>query len=109
MSKLMEIEVKGKTYLLGYPTPKDALHAEDMGLNVTDTSKLLNMATTLFWTGLLAKQPNITKDEGVEIMYDYINENGDLEEVTKFLVEQFVAFTKSPDGTKKKKAKIITM
>lgn len=95
--------------MLGYPTPKDALHAEDMGLDVTNTNKLLNMTTTLFWTGLLAKQPNVTKDEGIAIMYDYISEDGDLEEVTKFLVEEFVAFTKSPDGKKKKKAKIITI
>ena len=95
--------------MLGYPTPKDALHAEDMGLDVTNTNKLLNMTTTLFWTGLLAKQPKVTKDEGIAIMYDYISEDGDLEEVTKFLVEEFVAFTKSPDGKKKKKAKIITI
>ena len=108
MIKLMEIEVKGKTYLLGYPTRKDAINAENAGLDVTNI-KILSMTEVLFYSGLLAKQPAISREKANEIMEDYLAEGGDLEEITKFLTEQYVAFTKSPDGTKKKKAKIVEM
>ena len=108
MSKLLEIEVKGKTYLLGYPTRKDAVRAENAGLDVTNI-KILSMTEVLFYSGLLAKQPTISRKEANEIMDNYLAEGGDLEEITKFLTEQYVAFTKSPDGMKKKKAKIIEM
>ena len=108
MSKLMEIEVKGKTYLLGYPTRKDAIKAENAGLDVTNV-KILSMIEVLFYSGLLAKQPATSREKANEIMEDYLAEGGDLEEITKFLTEQYVAFTKSPDGTKKKKAKIVEM
>lgn len=105
---MMEIEVKGKTYLLGYPTRQDAIRAENAGLDVTNI-KVLSMTEVLFYSGLLAKQPEITREEANEIMDNYIEANGDLEEITKFLTEQYVAFTQSPNGTKKKKAKIIKM
>ena len=63
----------------------------------------------MFYTGLLAKQPKTTKDEADEIMEQYVEEGGDVAEITQFLVNQYVAFTKSPNGKKKKKAKIIEM
>lgn len=110
MSKLLEIEVKDKTYLLGYPTRKDALRAENEGLDVINgTSKLLGFSTKLFYTALLAKQPSINEEEAEKIMDDYIEEGGDLEEIITFLSEQYVGFTKSQSKKKKKKAKIITM
>lgn len=109
MSKLIEIEVKDKKYLLGYPTRKDAIRAENIGLDVTNAGKVLSTTETLFYTGLLAKQPTITREKADEIMEDYLAEGGELSEITQFLIEQYVAFTKSPDGMKKKKAKIIEM
>ena len=108
MSKLMEIEVKDKKYLLGYPTRKDAVKAENAGLDIINI-KLLSMQEVLFYSGLIAKQPDIKRDEAYELMETYQSEGGDLEEITKFLTEQYVAFTKSPDGKKQKKAKIIQM
>ncbi len=103
---MLEIEVKEKTYLLGYPTRQDAIKAEDYGFDVAKI-QVLSMTEILFYTGLLAKQPEITREEADEIMDNYLIEGGDLEEITKFLTQQYVSFTKSPDGTKKKKAKII--
>ena len=108
MSKLMEIEIKDKKFLLGYPTRKDAIKAENSGLDIVNI-KLLSMQEVLFYSGLLAKQPNIERDEALELMETYQAEGGDLEEITKFLTEQYVAFTKSPDGKKKKRAKIVEM
>ena len=108
MSKLMEIEVKDKKYLLGYPTRRDAIRAENAGLDIVNI-KLLSMQEVLFYSGLLAKQPDIERDEAFKLMETYQAEGGDLEEITKFLTEQYVAFTKSPDGMKKKKAKIVEM
>ncbi len=109
MSKLMEIEVKDKKYLLGYPTRKDAIRAENAGLDITNAGKALTTTEILFYTGLLAKQPAISRGKALEIMEDYLAEDGDLEEIIQFLSEQYVAFIKSPDGKKKRKAKIIPM
>lgn len=109
-SKLLEIEVKEKKYILGYPTRKDALIAERCGLDVVkDGGKILTLSSKLFYTGLIAKQPNITEEEALEIMEQYIDEGGEIDEIVQFLTEQFVAFIKSPDGKKVKKAKIIEM
>ena len=95
--------------MLGYPTRKDAIEAENAGLDITNI-KILSTTEVLFYSGLLAKQPEISRDEANKIMEAYLAEGGDLEEITKFLTEQYVAFTKSPDGVKKKKkAKIITI
>lgn len=94
--------------MLGYPTRKDAIKAESAGLDVSNI-KILSMTEALFYTGLLAKQPYMSRDEADRIMEDYLSEGGDLEEITRFLIEQYVAFTKSPDNKKKQKAKIIEM
>lgn len=51
----------------------------------------------------------MTKDEADELLEEYVSEGGDISEITQFLVNQYVAFTKSPNGKKKKKAKIIEM
>ena len=51
----------------------------------------------------------MTKDEADELLEEYVSEGGDIAEITQFLVNQYVAFTKSPNGKKKKKAKIIEM
>ena len=109
-SKLLEIEVGDKKLTLGFPTRKDALIAEQHGLDViNDSGRVLTLSSKLFYTGLLAKQPKITESEAMEIMQQYIDEGGEIDEVIQFLTEQFVAFIKSPVGKKKKKAKIIEM
>lgn len=104
----MEIEVGDKKYLLGYPTRKDAINAESNGLDVTGAGKVVTLTETLFYTGLLAKQPGISKDEATELLDQYISEGGGTNEITQFLISEYVAFTKSPTG-KKKKAKIVEM
>lgn len=109
-SRLIEIEVKDKKYILGYPTRKDAIIAENCGLDVIgDNGKILTLSSKLFYTALLAKQPKITEEGASMIMQDYIDEGGDIDEIIQFLTEQYVAFIKSPDGKKKKKAKIVEM
>lgn len=105
----MEIEVGEKVYKLGYPTRKDAKNAEVNGLDITNAGKVLILTETLFYTGLLAKQPEITREEAVELLEQYMSEGGETEEITQFLINEYVAFTKSPNGKKKKKAKIVEM
>lgn len=105
----MKIEVGEKEYILGYPTRQDAINAEVNGLDITNAGKVLIMAETLFYTGLIAKQPEITREEASELLEKYIAEGGDVEETTQFLINEYVAFTKSPNGKKKKKAKIVEM
>lgn len=105
----MKIEVGEKEYTLGYPTRKDAKNAEINGLDITNAGKVLILTETLFYTGLLAKQPEITREEAEELLEKYIAEGGEAEEITQFLISEYVAFTKSPDGKKKKKAQIVEM
>lgn len=105
---MIKIEVGDKEYTLGFPTRKDAKIAEDRGLNVIEgTSKLINFTDKLLYTSMIAKQPSITEYESEKIIEQYITEGGDIEEIISFLTEQYVAFSKSPTGTKKKKAKIV--
>lgn len=103
----MKIDVGEKEYILGYPTRKDAVNAETNGLDITNAGKVLSLSETLFYTGLLAKQPKITREESIEILEKYLEEGGELEEITQFLISEYTAFIKSPDGIKKKKAKIV--
>lgn len=109
MSKLMKIEIGDKEYTLGYPTRKDAIKAEANGLDITNAGKILSLSEVLFYTGLLAKQPDITKKVSDELLERYLEEGGELEEITQFLINEYTAFIKSPDGKKKKKAKIVEM
>lgn len=105
----MKIDVGGKEYTLGYPTRKDAVNAEINGLDITNAGKVISLTETLFYTGLLAKHPEITREESVELLEQYIAEGGATEDITQFLLSEYVAFTKSPNGKKKKKAKIVEM
>ena len=105
----MKIDIKDREYTLGYPTRKDAINAEMNGLDITNAGKVLSLSETLFYTGLLAKQPEITMEEANELLEEYIQEGGDIADITQFLINEYVAFTKSPDGKKKKKAKIVEM
>lgn len=105
----MKIDVGGKEYLLGYPTRKDVVNAENNGLDITNAGKIISLTETLFYTGLLAKQPEMTKEEAVKLLEQYISEGGATEDIVQFLLNEYVAFTKSPDGKKKKKAKIVEM
>lgn len=105
----MKIEVGEKEYTLGYPTRKDAVNAEYNGLDITQAGKVIILTETLFYTGLLAKQPEMTRKRAVELLEQYMSEGGEIEEITQFLLNEYVSFTKSQDGKKRKKAKIIEM
>ena len=104
----MQIKIGEKDYMLGYPTRQDAVNAELNGLDVTNVGKILVVTETLFYTGLIAKQPEITREKAIELLEQYRKENGDVEEITQFLINEYMAFIKSPNG-KKKKAKIVEM
>lgn len=109
MSKFIKIEVGDKEYSLGFPTRKDAVRAEFEGLDITNAGKVLSLSETLFYAGLLAKNPLMTREEAIEILEQYLTEGGEIEEITQFLINEYTAFIKSPDGKKKKKAKIVEM
>lgn len=106
----MKIEVGDKEYTLGYPTRKDAKIAELKGLDLVNNSgKLIVLNDKFFYTGLLAKHPSMTEYEAERLMEQYKSEGGDMDEVITFLTDEYMAFMKSPDGKKKKKAKIVEM
>lgn len=87
-----KITVDGKEYKLGFPTRRDAKNAEKKGFNITDTNKLLTFTDKLFYVGLLSYHASMTEDEAEKIEEKFINEDGDINEVIKFLTDQFVAF-----------------
>ena len=110
-SKMIKIEVGENEYVLGFPTRKDAKFAEARGLNLLETSQTLVLADKLFYTGMLAKQPEITEEEAEKIEEPFIEEGGMLEDVISFLSQQYLAFIQSPSPKKnaKKKSMIIEM
>ena len=87
-----KITVEGKEYKLGFPTRKSAKKAEEKGLDISNSSKILTLTDKLFYTGLYSYQEYITENEAERIEEKFINEKGDLADITKFLTEQFVAF-----------------
>lgn len=110
MSRIMKITVGEKEYKLGYPTRKDAKIAEEHGLDlISNGGKLITLNDKIFYTGLLANHPSMTEYEALGIMEVYKKEDGDIDEIIQFLTEEYMAFIKSPDGKKKKKAQIIEM
>ena len=109
MSQLMEIEIGEKTYKLGFPTRKAAIKAEQNGLDMVNTGgKVLTTADKLFYTGLLAEQPEMDEETATNLLEQYISEGGDQAEITTFLTNEYLNFFASPTSKKqKKKAKII--
>lgn len=103
--KLMKIKIGEKEYRLGYPTRNDAIVAEYNGLDITQAGKVVSLSETLFYTGLLARQKDITRDEADKLMEQYISEDGDLKEITNFLMNQYMGFFQAKNG--KKKATIV--
>lgn len=86
----------------------DAKRAEIKGLKIGDAEdKVINFMDKLFYTALLAKQPNITEKEAEDILNKFIKDGGDIQEISKFLSEQLTSFFKSPTGTSKKKVLIV--
>lgn len=110
MNKVMVIEVGEKEYKLGFPNRMAIKKAEAKGMNIVEASeKLVTSMDKIFYGGLLAYQPEMTESKANELLEQYIEEGGDINEIIPFLTEQYWAFLKSPDGKKKKKAKIVEM
>lgn len=110
MSKIMVIEVGEKEYKLGFPNRMAVKNAEAKGMSIVEgTDKLVTAMDKIFYGGLLAYQSEITEEEALEVLEAYLAEGGDINEVIPFLTEQYMAFLKSPNGKKKKKAKIVEM
>ena len=110
MAKFMKLGVKGKDYYIGFSNRASVLKAERKGFMkalkefdetpVEGTAKLLQL-------GLLEKHPDITLTECNKILDDYIDEHiSDTEEanigqITRFIYEQYSAFSGAPNGKKK--------
>lgn len=109
--KAIQLEIDGKEYVLGYFTRRDAKIAEKKGLRVSKLDEeLLTQTDKLFYTALLAKQPEITEVEAEELIIKFVDEGGDLKDIIGFLAEQIVNFIQSQNGKKTKKAvKIIEL
>lgn len=102
------IEVGEKSFKLGFPTRTSMQKAEDAGLVIMElATKPIKTSTMLFYTGLLAEQPEMTQEEAEKLLEQYIAEGGELAEINDFLFAQITNFSKSPNGKKKKKAQVV--
>lgn len=117
MSKFMKLEVKGKEYLIGFSNRVSVLKAEREGfikaLNSMDNAPVEGTAKLLHF-GMLEKHPKNTVEECNQILNDYIEENMsdeegvDIGQISKFVIEQYTAFSGAPAGKKKiKKIEIV--
>ncbi len=107
-AEALNIEIGEKTYLLCFPTRASVYEAENRGLSILGLSERpLITGKMLFYTGLLAKQPEITQEEAEKLLEQYILEGGDLGEINNFLLQQYTNFSQAPKAKKKKKAKIV--
>lgn len=110
--KALQIEIDGKEYTLGYFTRKDVKLAEKKGLRITKMEdETVTQTDKLFYTGLLAKHPEITEEEAEKLEQKFVEQEGDLSEIIQFLVGQFANFIQSQNGkkTKKKITKIVEL
>lgn len=106
----MVIEIEEKEYKLGFKSRTGVKEAEEHGLNLSEIeAKPVTVTAKLFYTGLLANQPDITEEEADRLLDKYVEEGGDIGEINAFLLGQIVGLQKSPNTKKKKKAKIIKM
>lgn len=110
MAKFMKLEVKGKEYYIGFSNRASVLKAEKKGFMkvladldntpVEGTAKILQL-------GLLEKHPDITLSECNKILDDYVdehtsdNEEANIGQITRFIYEQYSAFSGAPNGKKK--------
>lgn len=102
MAKAKKIEVEGKEYILGFPTRKDAQNAERVGFSLTlmENQPLIQM-DKLFYSALLAKQPDVSEEEAVEICEKFQKEGGDIGKINSFLITEYMGFFKFQSGKKK--------
>lgn len=108
--KALQIEIGGKEYTLGFFTRKDVKTAEKKGLKVGKMDEeLVTQTDKLFYTALLAKQPEISENEAEKLIDKYVDEGGDLGEIISFLAGQITNFMQSQNGKKKKEIKIVDL
>lgn len=120
MARFMKLEVNNKEYLIGFSNRMSALKAEKQGLY----NAIQNLETSpldsyfkLLKLGLMDKQPTITNDEVNEIL-EGITANNDDEsteeainfgDISKFLIEEYMAFLSTQGKKKTKKLEIVEM
>lgn len=106
-----EIEVSDKAYVLELNrTSIKWLEANGFVAEEFDVKPLTYIE--LLWTsGFVKNYPDLTRDECLSILDKYESENGDVQEVIKFLTEEYQSFILALADTKskKKKAKITTV
>lgn len=107
MSEFIKLEINKKTYLLGFPNRASIREAEKRGLKVQDYENTLSFADTLFYTSLLAKQPEITREEADKLIDELVEEdNYNYQDVVTELGKLYMGFYGNPEKAEKKHKKI---
>ena len=107
MAEYIKITVKGKDYLLGYPTRRSIARCEEKtGLNLSKIAdNLISTGDKIFYGALLEKQPATTVEEAYQIIENLIDEEEySYEEIYAKLIEDIVKKVGFNQGSKKYKA-----
>ena len=71
--------------------------------------EIITQMDKIFYTALLAKQPEIREKEAEDLLEKFLDEGGDLQDIVNPLAEQIANFMQSQNGKKKKEVKMIEL
>lgn len=101
-----EIEIKNNTYKLCL----NRNSIKEMERKGFDIQKFAQQPITymdiLWYGGFVKNHSELSLEKTTELIEEYQNEGGDVEEVITFLAEEYASFVSAPADTKLKKAKI---
>ena len=106
-----EVEISEKTYTLELNRNSIKWLEANGFVAVEFETKPLTYIDLLWTSGFVKNYPDLTKDECVSLLDKYESEGGDVQEVMKFLTDEYQNFILALADTKskKKKAKITTI
>ena len=104
----MAVEIGGKDYLLELDR-KELRYLDSIGFSFERLTTNPPTQVALFWAGAMHKnQPKLHPSLAVELLDKYLDEGGELDEITEFLTEQYKTFSKATQvDTEKKKPRVI--
>lgn len=101
--QLIVAKIGDKEYKFGLPNATSIEKLEEIGFNIDEMGKTpLKQTINLFYGGLLYAYPEMKREEAVNLFNEIMeDENSDISQITKFLMQQFTDFFQAQTGSKK--------
>ena len=102
------INIKDKEYTI--QLNRDSIvWLENAGFNISDFDKKPLVTIELLWSaGFIMNHPEVNPNLALKLMESYKEEDGDVAEVAKFVLEEYQSFISALSDTKLKKKATIT-